>query len=192
MPYEGAAADLHDMQATIEALLHYMQYTSSMGNIPLSEFPHHPHAVRSPRGFDVPPLRLEIGPVDTDLVSLSVPSTTFMIPDFHGDLHPSPHSFSAALSASFEWIPSWNPSDDPVIDSGRRRTRNIAPGSAQAVYDLGGTVSSNPMGLVNLVHDFGQLTLHQPTPKRIVNVELIELKASVQEDSGVSWPYLFW
>ncbi|KAF8990593.1 hypothetical protein BDZ89DRAFT_189014 [Hymenopellis radicata] len=185
MPYGDA--DMHEIQATIDALLQYMQFTSSMGNLPLSElvfqpFPYHSHAVLPPFVFDVSPLLLDIDIV-TDLVSLSVPSTSFMIPDFPGYFYPSSHSLFAALSTSLEWNPSWNPSADPIVDSGRRRTTNIAPGSAQAVYDIDG-ISSNPMNLVNLVHGPGLLRLHQPRPKRVISVELLELEASVQEDSA--------
>ncbi|KAF8883597.1 hypothetical protein CPB85DRAFT_1338543, partial [Mucidula mucida] len=135
MPYYNGAA-LKDMQVAIDDLLIYMDFTSRMGNTPLSElvFPH-PHVSLCPL------------PLDFSIGRLLIP--------YH--------------------LSEWNPSQDPIVESGRHRTTNIAPGSAQAVYNLDGT-SSNPMCLARLVHNFGVLTIYQPRPKRIIDVNLIEFE----------------
>ncbi|KAF8883786.1 hypothetical protein CPB85DRAFT_1258787 [Mucidula mucida] len=138
MPYYNGAA-LREMQAAIDDLLIYMEFTSPMGNALLSELhlSYHPDVSLCPL------------PLDFSIGRLSIP--------YHSG--------------------QWNPSQDPIVESGRCRTRNIAPGSAQAVYNLDGT-SSNPMCLTRLVHDFGVLTIYQPRPKRIIDVNLIEFEAS--------------
>ncbi|KAF9038878.1 hypothetical protein BDZ89DRAFT_404568 [Hymenopellis radicata] len=155
IPHDDSA-DLDEMTAVIDVLFQYMQIISSKGSMPLSElsFPHHS---LPPLIFDESP-----SPVDTDLISLS-PSLD--------DLEPSsPRFFTAPSSPSSEWNPSadpvwgaWNPAEDPVVDCGRRRTRNIAPGSGAAVYDSASVQDAK---------------LYHPSPKRAITLDLLELEAS--------------
>ncbi|KAF9016892.1 hypothetical protein BDZ89DRAFT_1166016 [Hymenopellis radicata] len=161
-------ADLDDMTAVIDVLFKYMQITSSKGSMPLSElsFPHH-HSL-PPLVFDESP-----SPVDTDLISLS---PSFVMPD---DLEPSSPRFFTAPSSPSEW----NPAEDPIVDCGRRRTKNIAPGSGAAVYDLDSEDrASSSVSSLDSVQDAGILELYHPSPKRAVTLDFLKLEAAMQQE----------
>ncbi|KAF8992142.1 hypothetical protein BDZ89DRAFT_1086351 [Hymenopellis radicata] len=154
-------ADLDDMTAVIDVLFKYMQITSSKGSMPLSELSFPRHHSLPPLVFDESP-----SPVDTDLISLS---PSFIMPD---DLEPSSPRFFTAPSSPSEWNPSADP--DPIVDCGRRRTKNIAPGSGAAVYDLDSEDRASGS-------DAGILELYHPSPKRAITLDLLNLEEAVQQ-----------
>ncbi|KAF9025262.1 hypothetical protein BDZ89DRAFT_86733 [Hymenopellis radicata] len=130
--YEVCAA----IEATMETLLYYMKMGSSQGNVPLSKLSFNPFSPPSQSDFsgDLDPTR-----------------------DF--DLEPSSHCLvKAPPPAPWE---VWNPANDPIVDSRRRKTRNIAPGSAEAV-DLDAVTCS----FIDFAYYCGLPVTYYPGPTR--------------------------
>ncbi|KAF9025232.1 hypothetical protein BDZ89DRAFT_1161811 [Hymenopellis radicata] len=100
----------------------------------------------------------------------SPPSRSFAMSDFSGDLGPSSHCLVKAAV--------WNPANDPIVDSGRRKTRNIAPGSAEAV-DLDAVTCS----FIDFAYYCGLPVTYYPGPTRRIqavlsNFELVTLPST--------------